>query len=279
MNLIINADDFGLAKSVNKAIIDVFKAGNLTSTTLMVNMPGTEDAVALSKQNPGLAIGLHFCITEGYPLTDCDSLVDEKGVFVSRETLIKRVYLNKINKKEVAQEFLAQYNKLLELGINVTHTDSHQHILQIPFIFQSIKETLAALKLKVRIVNPSSFQWSLHPRKWPRIVKNVINYRSAQKMKRSYKYGMNDALVSIHDKLTDLSFDQDIYNRLLSECKETHNVELMVHPYILDSELMDMYEAEIDTKLTFLKICEREYELLAGKPLFEKFSLINFGNL
>lgn len=279
MNLIINADDFGLTKSVNKAIIDVFKAGNLTSTTLMVNMPGTEDAVELSKQHPGLAIGLHFCITEGYPLTVCDSLTDEKGMFLTREKLIKQVYLNKINKQEIEQEFLAQYHKINKLGINLTHVDSHQHILQIPFIFESLRKTFDDLKLKVRIVNPSSFQFSLNPKRWPRVIKNYINYRSAQKMKQGYRYAMNDYLVSIHDKLTNLRFNEDIYDRLLLECDATGSVELMVHPYILGEDLMNIYAQEMDTKLPFLKICEREYEVLSGKPLFESFSLINFGNL
>ena len=50
--IIINADDFGLSRSVNQAIIDVYKKGNLTSTTLLVNMPGTEDAIQQAESNP-----------------------------------------------------------------------------------------------------------------------------------------------------------------------------------------------------------------------------------
>ena len=58
--LIVNADDFGLCSSVNKAIIDCHLAGNINSTTLMVNMPGSIEAVELAKQHPKLGIGLHF---------------------------------------------------------------------------------------------------------------------------------------------------------------------------------------------------------------------------
>ena len=58
--LIINADDLGLSPSVNTAIFDVFRAGNLTSATLMVDMPGAQDAVERLKDHPGLAVGLHF---------------------------------------------------------------------------------------------------------------------------------------------------------------------------------------------------------------------------
>lgn len=37
--LYINADDFGLSESVNRAIIESFQKGCVTSATQMVNMP------------------------------------------------------------------------------------------------------------------------------------------------------------------------------------------------------------------------------------------------
>lgn len=58
--VIINADDFGLTDSVNGAIIDLFRAGRLTSATLMVNMPGTRRAVEQFLENPGLAVACTF---------------------------------------------------------------------------------------------------------------------------------------------------------------------------------------------------------------------------
>src|SRR5688500_10676933 len=101
INLIINADDFGLCSSVNQAIIDCYKAGNLTSTTFMVNMPGTSEAAELAKVNPGLGIGLHFCLTEGKPLTVASTLIDKNGNFLTREKLIKKALAQKINPSEV----------------------------------------------------------------------------------------------------------------------------------------------------------------------------------
>ncbi|GAA0346175.1 hypothetical protein GCM10008931_41800 [Oceanobacillus oncorhynchi subsp. oncorhynchi] len=38
--LIINADDFGYSKGVNFGIIESYKNGIVTSTTMMTNMPG-----------------------------------------------------------------------------------------------------------------------------------------------------------------------------------------------------------------------------------------------
>jgi predicted glycoside hydrolase/deacetylase ChbG (UPF0249 family) len=46
--LIINADDFGISPQVNKVILNDFKNGLITSTTLLANMPGFEDAVNIA---------------------------------------------------------------------------------------------------------------------------------------------------------------------------------------------------------------------------------------
>ena len=42
MKLIVNADDFGLTDGVTKGILGAMNHGIVTSTTMMVNTPGTE---------------------------------------------------------------------------------------------------------------------------------------------------------------------------------------------------------------------------------------------
>ena len=49
--IIINADDFGLNSSVNKAIVESFNNGLINSTTLMANMPGFEEAVEMAHKS------------------------------------------------------------------------------------------------------------------------------------------------------------------------------------------------------------------------------------
>lgn len=277
--IIINADDFGLTASVNQAIIDVYRMGNLNSTTFMVNMPGTEDAVVKAKENPGLSIGLHFCITEGTPLTSGTSFVDSKGQFITRSELISKSYKGKINADELVAEFKAQYQKAISFGLELTHTDSHQHILQIPFIFNSLKATFEELALPVRCVHSPFTKLSLNPKVLPRSIKNIIMNRSAKNMREGFSQPMNDYLISIHDKFSDTSFSQKDYLNLIESCGSISNIELMVHPYILDEEVLDLYEDEIDTKIIFLKKCEREYEMLSKEALFDDFNLINFRQL
>ncbi|MGA2094374.1 MAG: ChbG/HpnK family deacetylase, partial [Sedimentisphaerales bacterium] len=67
--LIINADDFGLCRGVNKGIAEAHATGVLTSATLMANMPAAEEAVEIAHKLSNLGVGVHLNLTEGKPLS------------------------------------------------------------------------------------------------------------------------------------------------------------------------------------------------------------------
>lgn len=141
MRIIINADDFGMTKSINKSIIELMHLGTVTSTTVMVNMPYANEAVELLKI-PNISIGLHFNLTEGKPISNpslVSSLLDSDGLFYDKKTLEKRAKQNLIKKEEVLLELINQYTKLYEaLGDNITHFDSHQGLNRIPVVFKAL---------------------------------------------------------------------------------------------------------------------------------------------
>ena len=58
--LIVTGDDFGITRGINRGILEAHRDGILTSTSLMVNRPACEEAVALSRQCPTLSLGLHL---------------------------------------------------------------------------------------------------------------------------------------------------------------------------------------------------------------------------
>lgn len=281
MKLIINADDFGLCNSVNEAIIEVFKVGNLTSTTLMVNMPGTNHAVQLAKENPGLAIGLHFCITEGKPLSKATSFIDENGFFINRPTFIKKALRGEIIKEEVTQEFKAQIDRFKSFGIPMTHTDSHQHLHMLPFVFDAMKEVLAFEKLPVRIVQPpKALDFGLLLSKPIKGVKQLVNYSVASKIRAKYKGAANDTMVSMHDSENRLSeLDATIYQDLLIDLSKNKVIELMVHPFKEAIDLKALYNNEIDSKMPFLEKCWKEHEWLSQEALFSNYQLITFKDI
>jgi len=140
--LIINADDFGLCKGVNKAVAQAHTSGVLTSTTLMSNMPAADEAVNIAKNLPDLGVGVHLNVSEGRPLSDdpcIDCLLDADGQFAL--SLFKLSLLSACTRKirnAVESEFAAQIEWSIDNGIKPTHLDSHKHIHSFPAIFSVV---------------------------------------------------------------------------------------------------------------------------------------------
>jgi predicted glycoside hydrolase/deacetylase ChbG (UPF0249 family) len=136
--VIINADDFGLSPAVNKGIVEAYRAGGITSTSLMVNMPGFGDAVRYAKSLRGLGIGLHFNLTYGRPVSDpadVPSLVKSDGSFHDGKRPRAR------DAADVAKELNAQWRRFASTGLRPAHLDSHHLLHQNdPVIFKVMAE-------------------------------------------------------------------------------------------------------------------------------------------
>ena len=66
--LIVNADDFGWSEAVTAGILQAHQGGILTSTTVMMNLPGAAAAIDRARREaPNLAVGVHLNLTEGEP--------------------------------------------------------------------------------------------------------------------------------------------------------------------------------------------------------------------
>ncbi|HLY26998.1 MAG TPA: ChbG/HpnK family deacetylase, partial [Aggregatilineales bacterium] len=63
--LIVNADDFGLTEGTNRAIVEAFQQGIVTSTSLLANGYAFDHAIELAEGLPDLGIGVHLTLTEG----------------------------------------------------------------------------------------------------------------------------------------------------------------------------------------------------------------------
>lgn len=152
MKLIMNADDFGLSESVNNGIVECFKSGIVTSTTIMMNQKGVEHAAQLYKQGLIPEIGLHFTVTAGQPLSDplmVSSLVDEHGYFLDRKTLMTK----NVCEEEVYIELHAQYNAAIELGLNINHIDSHHFAGVYPPLKKAFIRFANEINLPVRRID------------------------------------------------------------------------------------------------------------------------------
>jgi chitin disaccharide deacetylase len=63
--LIVNGDDFGASHGINRGIIEAHRQGILTSTSLLVTLPWSEEAAHLGRAVPALSVGLHVHFHRG----------------------------------------------------------------------------------------------------------------------------------------------------------------------------------------------------------------------
>jgi predicted glycoside hydrolase/deacetylase ChbG (UPF0249 family) len=144
---ILNADDFGMAKSRNQAIFDAHKKGFLKSTSICVNGEEFEEAAKIIiPQCPSLGVGVHLNIIEGKALIPNSSLTDGSGYFKPGFIQLLRRSGNKKFLQDVEAEFRAQ----IEMGlkcIKFDHADSHVHTHGIPNIFKIAAKLVKEYKL------------------------------------------------------------------------------------------------------------------------------------
>jgi chitin disaccharide deacetylase len=100
--LIVNGDDFGASRGINRAILEAHQGGILTSTSLFVDRPWSDEAARLARETPSLGVGLH---------ADLDSCAPhEVGAALRRQ--------------------LARFEDLM--GAAPTHLDSHHNVHRRP---------------------------------------------------------------------------------------------------------------------------------------------------
>ncbi|MCF6148005.1 MAG: ChbG/HpnK family deacetylase [Candidatus Kuenenia sp.] len=127
--LIINADGFGFTFGNNRAIFEVAKAGSITSISVNTNFPAVNDLKTFSDLFPNISIGVHLNPVVGKPVLDTKkipSLLDTKSEFWG-DLFPEKLRNGHIKLNELYDELTAQVEIVLNMGINVTHLDSHQN--------------------------------------------------------------------------------------------------------------------------------------------------------
>ncbi len=203
IKLIVNADDFGLTEGTNYGIIDGHINGLVNSTTMMMNMPGTEHAVRLAKEYNLLGVGVHLVLTAGEPLLkDVPSLVGENGSF-HKQSVVRE---GNINPEEVEREWTAQIEKFLSYGLTPTHLDSHHHVHGLPILHDVLERLAAKYNVPIRRCKEDR---AVHP--------------------------FSDVFYS--DFYAD-GVTEDYFVKLKERVQGEQTVEIMVHPAYIDPELV-----------------------------------------
>lgn len=192
--LIINADDFGYSRGVNYGILDAHLEGVVTSTTMMANMPGLEHGVRLSEQYPSLGIGVHLCLTSGRPVReDVDTLVDKQGTF--HPLSFYREKHGSIDLDQLYAEWQAQLERLLALGISLTHIDSHHYTHAFPDHREVAEELSRQYQLPLRNCLDAK-EKSGTPDRYPAdAFWNLFNFPEMKDMSQEYPAGKEELFL------------------------------------------------------------------------------------
>lgn len=218
MKFIINADDFGRNHERNVAVVEAFKLGYISNATIMVNMPGFEEAVNLAKQNGFFdKIGLHLNFYDGVPLTDSlkkDKFFSKNGVLTSKiilnnHSLLHRVFLPNKTRKALAEECKAQLDKFFDAGFSQKHFDSHGHSHTLPAVYFSIRKNISIMettRLSLNLYKKRNFVISL------------------------YKVFINYIIKKNFNTTSYFTSSKELFNVDVCKYSDLYSCEIMTHP-------------------------------------------------
>ncbi|HUO61463.1 MAG TPA: ChbG/HpnK family deacetylase [Candidatus Acidoferrales bacterium] len=261
--LLVNADDFGLTEGVNRAIAECHTRGMVTSTTLMATGAAFECAVELSRSLPNLSVGCHMVLVDGEPLLPPDAVRSllapgTNRFYHSIGEFARAALLGKFRPDEIEAEASAQFDRLHQAGVRISHFDSHKHTHLFPAVLGPVLR--AAKRAGINAVRnpfePSStlsMGTVLRDRKLAVRTAEVLVLRSYRQyfMKQIRAYGMWTPDGSIGVAATG-SLTQEILCELIERMPEG-TWELCCHPGYNDSAL-----DSIRTKLRQSRMVELE---------------------
>ena len=255
--LIVNADDFGLSRSVNEAVIRAHREGILTSASLMVNEPGLHEAVKLARENPRLGVGLHLTLLMGHstlPPEKIPGLVNARGEFSNSPVGVGLNYFFKPGLREqLRAEIHAQFEKFHATGLPLDHVNGHLHLHLHPVIFNILMADADKLQIRRLRLTRDCFarSWRLARGHWLYRLSHaaIYGWLSRRATEPLRQRGIRHAQLTF-GLLQDSRMDEEYILRLLPELPPGDS-ELYSHPSA------DRFQHEFDAL-----ICPRVKELV-----------------
>jgi len=234
MRIIINCDDLGANATVNDRIFELMEQGRVTSATLMMNGPAIEDAVKRLANYPQCSFGVHLNVTEFAPLSAHPHLLpllNGKGEFAgnARRDPIN-IPLTAAIRQGVYAEWCAQIERAFDLGVPVSHLDSHHHVHTRASLFGVLKA--AQKKFGIRRI-----------RLRPNVLGAVRSLRKRARVLTQLPWNFSLRHVAPAAETTDGFASFTIFHqRLQAGCGWAGSIELMCHPgrerYAAETELL-----------------------------------------
>ena len=250
--LIVNADDFGMTRGINRAIAEASVKGIVTSTTLMATGRAVNDAVShTSTLGARVSIGCHVILLDGSPVLPPASVpsllqrpaTDRDAEFrVKLNDFARAAMFNQLSPIEIETEASAQMQRLQDSGIKLSHFDCHKHAHMFPPVLRPLLRAAKSRGVPA-VRNPFGRLFPLpfgrilrNPTLWRRVTElGVLRSFSAKYKKKVESHGLRtpDGSVGVVDTGT---LDLESFLVIVDSLPEG-TWEFVCHPGYNDAEL------------------------------------------
>ena len=288
--LIINADDLGLTAGVNRAILECWRNGIVTSATLMANGRAFAEAASAVREpaaSRALGVGCHLGVVDGRPVLPPDQvsslLADGTGEFRrSLVPLARAASLGQLRAVEVEAEMIAQIRALQSAGVRLSHVDAHKHAHMFPALLAPMLRAARACGVGA-VRNPFEPPRPLPCRMLlarPSLWKRWAEVKALRALEKSFRRAVADSGLATADGTLGIMatglLEPELFAALLAAMPDG-TWELCCHPGYDDTEL-----AGVRTRLRQSR--ERERQLLTSARAREVLArhdveLINYWSL
>ena len=265
-NLIVSADDLGWTDGVNRGIVEAFRNGIVTSTSLLANGAAFAGGVQAARSASGLGVGVHLNLSDGPPVADREtvaSLLNVDGEFAGGpESLLLRRVRRGLLLAEVENEWNAQIQKVRDAGIAPTHLDGHKHVHMLPGLFElalrlakrhnigAIRVSLEASSLRAALASGARQNVGM-------VMKQGVQARGLKLLARDAREQAARTGISTADYFCGIAQTGELTREGVEQfvkCLPDGTTELMCHPGYADAALQKTPTRLQDSRQTELRI-------------------------
>lgn len=217
--LIVHADDAGMCNSENIATEAAFEKGAISSTSIMMPCPWSDDFIAWALKHPDADVGIHLTLTAEWDnyrwkgILSADkipSLLDNDGYLYNTSAMAKKAKI-----EEVEAELKAQIDRAIALGIDPTHLDTHMATLLlsselIHLYIKLGKIYKMPIMLSRRMVNKYDLSQEEYSKETP-VIENLVFLGGlpSDKWEKEYRPIFKNMKPGLGQLIHHLGFDND----------------------------------------------------------------------
>ncbi len=233
--LIVTGDDFGAHPGVNAAIAHAHDEGILTGASLIVTGEVVNEAVALARERPRLATGLHLALCDAAsasPPEAIPDLVSADGRFPASpgRTGIAHWIWRGRRRGQLEREIRAQVERYLETGLRLDHVDGHHHLHMHPVVFDILTRCIEEYEIPwVRLVHEDRCARRRGDPLLGEVVASIYGLLTAHHRRALAEFGFARAPERVYGLRATRRLGLEEWLRLLDRIQAS-TVEIYTHP-------------------------------------------------